>query len=235
LVEDWFNNRPMAIEEEGDEPPKLPFKTGGGGKKKTGPPFPEEEEEAPLGSGIKRKRKIHGKGLLQPKQKYVPKLDKTKKVEKVPSYVEFGSHIIHQHNLVGGILKLRNKSGSSIADIPTQAIGGKLKKVLMTLTGSGSPSFEEINDLSDTDKSLLNKVVKKAKIDQRLLVPTPDKTKEEQDFNRLQILSGEITAGNNAPQLVKELKILLMKMKNSGRLPRRQANEIMEDLLSLGY
>jgi len=235
LLTNYFNK---------NQPPPV-LKTGYGSKKKL--ILSEDEEETPSGNGIKPRRTIHGRGLSQPqplkstlqsgvtKQKYVPKLDKSKKVEKVPSYVEFGSHIIHQHNLVGGILKLRNKSGSSVPDIPTQAIGGKLKKVLMTLTGTGSPSFEEINDLSDSDKSLLNKVVKKAKIDQRLLVPTPDKTKEEQDFNKLQILSGEINAGNNNPHIVKELKILLMKMKNIGRLPRRQANEIMEDLLSLGY
>ena len=110
-----------------------------------------------------------------------------------------------------------------------------MKKVLLTLTGSGSPSFEDINELSEKDKALLNKVVKKAKIDQRLLVPTPDKTKEEQDMNKLQILSGEIQSGNNNPQLVKELKVLLLRLKNGGRIPKRQAHEIMEDLLSLGY
>lgn len=200
------------------------------------------------GSGIKKKHRIQGKGVNANRThaetttltsggnyRRIPKVDTSHKVEKVPSYIEFGKHLLHQHNLRGGILQIRRHSGNIINELPRQAIGGKLKNVLIKLTGTGSPSFEDINELTTHEKEILNKVVKHCKIDQRLLVPTPDKTKEEQDMNRLQILSGEITAGNNAPQLVKELKTLLLRLKNSGRIPKREAHEIMEDLLTLGY
>jgi hypothetical protein len=200
------------------------------------------------GTGIKKKRRIQGKGInahrthalttnLTSGGNYYqkPKIDTSHKVEKVPSYIEFGKHVLHQHNLQGGILQIRRRSGTIINDLPRQAVGGKLKKVLITLTGTGSPSFEDINELNDSEKNLLNKIVKTCKIDQRLLVPTPNKNKEEQDFNRLQILSGEITAGNNNPQIVKELKTILLRLKNVGRIPKKHAHEIMEDLLSLGY
>jgi len=206
------------------------------------------QKQPPTGSGVGSRPRIQGRGVNSHRThapttrltsggnyRFTPKVDKTKKVEKVPSYMAFGNYLIHQHDLVGGTLKLRHKSGASITDIPTQAIGGQLKKVLLTLTGTGSPSFEDINELSEKDKALLNKVVKKAKIDQRLLVPTPDKTKEEQDYNRLQILSGEINCGNNNPQIVKELKVLLLRLKNGGRIPKRHYHEIMEDLLTIGY
>jgi hypothetical protein len=192
------------------------------------------------GTGIKRKvgrPRIMGRGVATAVAVYTkkPKVDTSHKVERVPSYIEFGKHLLHQHNLLGGILQIRRRSGNIINELPRQSIGGRLKKILITLTGTGSPSFEDINELSTHEKELLNKVVKHCKIDQRLLVPTPDKTKEEQDMNRLQILSGEITAGNNNPTIVKELKTLLLRLKNSGRIPRREAHEIMEDLLTLGY
>jgi hypothetical protein len=211
-------------------------------------PTPEDIKKGTTGSGIKKKHRIQGKGVnshrthapttnLTSGGNYYqkPKIDTSHKVEKVPSYIEFGKHVLHQHNLQGGILQIRRHSGTIINDLPRQAVGGKLKKVLITLTGTGNPSFEDINELSDSEKNLLNKVVKHCKIDQRLLVPTPNKSKEEQDFNRLQILSGEITAGNNNPQIVKELKTILLRLKNCGRIPKKHAHEIMEDLLSLGY
>jgi len=188
------------------------------------------------GTGLRKRgrpRLIHGTGVnYNPR---IPKVDTSHKVEKVPSYIEFGKHLLNQHNLSKGILHIRRRSGNILKDLPKQAIGGKLKKVLITLTGSGSPSFEDINELNTHEKEVLNKVVKHCSIDQRLFVPTPDKTKEEQDLNRLKILSGEITAGNNNPQIVKELKTLLLRLKNSGRIPKREAHEIMEDLLTLGY
>jgi hypothetical protein len=208
----------------------------GGGAPAEGLGGAQESKES--GTGLRRKRQMKGCGVsFAPKgtiSSYT-KVDTSKKVEKVPSYIQFGKHLLHQHDLHGGILKIKRLSGTIINELPTQSIGGKLKKVLITLTGTGNPSFEDINELSEHEKSLLNKIVKNCKIDQRLLVPTPDKTKEEQAYNRLQILSGEINAGNNNPQLVKELKTLLLKLKNVGRIPARHAHAILEELLSLGY
>jgi hypothetical protein len=211
-------------------------------------PNAEDIEKAMTGTGIKRKHRIQGRGVNAHRThaetttltsggnyRRIPKVDTSHKVEKVPSYIQFGKHLLHQHNLLGGILQIRRHSGNIINELPRQSIGGKLRNVLIKLTGTGSPSFEDINELSSHEKEILNKVVKHCKIDQRLLVPTPDKTKEEQDMNRLQILSGEITAGNNNPTIVKELKTLLLRLKNSGRIPKREAHEIMEDLLTLGY
>jgi len=238
LMKEYFSQKSKGGAEEskstGTEPPLEPT--------------PEDIQKGTTGSGIKKKHRIQGKGVnahrthapttnLTSGGNYYqkPKIDTSHKVEKVPSYIEFGKHVLHQHNLQGGILQIRRHSGTIINDLPRQAVGGKLKKVLITLTGTGSPSFEDINELTDSEKNLLNKVVKHCKIDQRLLVPTPNKSKEEQDFNRLQILSGEITAGNNNPQIVKELKTVLLRLKNCGRIPKKHAHEIMEDLLSLGY
>jgi hypothetical protein len=198
----------------------------------------QESKQSETGKGLRRKREMKGCGVsFAPKGSIstYARVDTSKKVEKVPSYIQFGKHLLHQHDLHGGILKIKRLSGSIINELPTQSIGGKLKKVLITLTGTGSPSFEDINELNEHEKSLLNKIVKNCKIDQRLLVPTPDKTKEEQLYNRLQILSGEINAGNNNPQIVRELKTLLLKLKNSGRIPARHAHVILEELLSLGY
>ena len=81
----------------------------------------------------------------------------------------------------------------------------------------------------------MNKVVKHTKINDRLLVPTPDRSKEEQDYVRFQILVGELKSGNNNPTLIRELKTILLRLKNNGRIPKREAHEILEDVLSLGF
>jgi len=164
-----------------------------------------------------------------------PKIDQTQKVEKVPPYVQFGSHIIHKIKLGQGILQFRRPKGSVNNELPTQPISSKLKNVLITLTGTGNPTFDDINSLDEHEKNLLNKIVKHTKINDRLLVPTPNRSKEEQDYVRFQILAGELRSGNNNPTLIRELKTILLRLKNSGRIPKKHAHEILEDLLSLGY
>lgn len=194
------------------------------------------------GTGIRKR--ISGNGLFRPttlttstgkyKRPY-PKIDQTQKVEKVPPYIQFGSHIIHRLKLGQGILQMRRPKGGVNNHLPTQPISSKLKNVLITLCGTGNPTFEDIHNLDEHEKNLLNKVVKHTKINDRLLVPTPDRSKEEQDYIRFQILVGELKSGNNNPTLIRELKTILLRLKNNGRIPKREAHEILEDLLSLGF
>jgi hypothetical protein len=204
-------------------------------------PTAESFLSSPTGRGIKKSVKGCGfrpTTLTTSNGKYkrpYPKIDQTQKVEKVPPYVQFGSHIIHKIKLGQGILQFRRPKGSVNNELPTQPISSKLKNVLITLTGTGSPTFDDINSLDEHEKNLLNKIVKHTKINDRLLVPTPNRSKEEQDYVRFQILAGELRSGNNNPTLIKELKTILLRLKNSGRIPKKHAHEILEDLLSLGF
>jgi hypothetical protein len=66
-------------------------------------------------------------------------------------------------------------------------------------------------------------------------VPCPTKSEEEQENDRFEILKGELSAGNDNAELVKEFKSLLFKFIQEGKIPRRQGHEILMDLTSLGY
>ena len=57
----------------------------------------------------------------------------------------------------------------------------------------------------------------------------------EKEMNRFHILKGEIIAGNDSSQIAREFKGLLIKLMRQGRVPRREGNEILEELLHLGH
>jgi len=59
--------------------------------------------------------------------------------------------------------------------------------------------------------------------------------KEQQDNHRFEVLKGEINAGNDNKEMIKEFKLLLLKFIHKNKLPRRQAQEILIDLVALGY
>ena len=160
-------------------------------------------------------------------------------VQGVPAsqpYVSMGKHFIHKHKLIhDGILQIRRKSGTTINHLPTQKISKHLATVLLKLIGNDHPSFEDMQRLADSDKALMNKIIKNTKIDDRLMLPTPERTEEEQEWNRFQVLVGETHAGNNSPELIKELKGLLLKMAHTNRLPKGQVREILMDLTAMGH
>jgi hypothetical protein len=42
-------------------------------------------------------------------------------------------------------------------------------------------------------------------------------------------------AGNDSKELIKKFKLLIIKLSKNGTIPKREAMEVMEELLILGY
>ena len=63
----------------------------------------------------------------------------------------------------------------------------------------------------------------------------PSKNEDDKEFDRFEWCLGQIKAGNNNADVVKELKLKLMKYRNEKRLPRGQINDILYQLNDLGY
>jgi hypothetical protein len=203
----------------------------------------EQTDGGMRGEGIKGKMK--GCGVVK-EQKVVKraKIDKPyrqsiahlvdKPVEKVKPYTQFGRYFINKHRLEGeGIVAFRQPSGNTIPTLPSEKISKPLAKVVKTLVGKGIPSYEDIANLSKEDKHKLHHICKTCKVDSPAIPKM--KGEGEQEDDRFNILKGEIIAGNDNPKLAKEFKVMLLKFMNEGRIPRRQANEILQELLALGH
>ena len=197
------------------------------------------------GKGLGRRRKIHGQGLLptnsvqlsvKPVRSRADRLAHLidTPMEKPKPYTPFGKYVIHKHKLQDGILQVKTAKGGPVAHIPTEYISSELTKVLRKIVGGTMVEYDELSDLHDDDKGYLNRIVKTAHLSDRISVPKPSGSKEKEDLKRFQILKGEIGAGNDNKDLVKEFKVMLMRFVNQGRVPRRQAHEILTDLASQG-
>ena len=65
-------------------------------------------------------------------------------------------------------------------------------------------------------------------------IPSPDKdaeTKEMEDFEKMR---GQILAGNDNRDLLKKFKLTLLKFGKDGRIPRREVNEVLLEMASMG-
>jgi len=156
-------------------------------------------------------------------------------VEKPKPYAPFGRYVIHKFDLEGGKLNMKTPKGGVVKELPSQKISMGLVRVLKTIGKGNLPSFDEIKGLAEGDKETLHKVITHSRLNDKVSVPTPQsKTEEEKIADRFDILRGEIVAGNDNKALVKEFKILLMKLLNTGRVPRKEAHDILTDLASIG-
>jgi hypothetical protein len=66
-------------------------------------------------------------------------------------------------------------------------------------------------------------------------VPNPNEEEMDKELNHFEILKGEIIAGNDNPKIIKEFKAMLIKFGREGRIPRREVNSILEEMLHMGH
>jgi hypothetical protein len=183
----------------------------------------------------KGKNILIGRGLIStPSVKVSPSnIDFTQGIKAEPAYVPFGKHLINKWRLNDDVVMIRTPKGGAITSIPTQRVSRNLGKVLKTFVGGKLPDFESLNSLADEDKNILSKIVKTSKLNYS--VPNPNKSKQEQEDMEFEILRGQIASGQDNKDALKKFKLLLVKMMNSGRIPKGQGFEILTELAVLGH
>jgi len=179
------------------------------------------------GEGLKKTHRMKGKGLVTGVSRSQPK-------EKQDPYKPFGKYIIHTPKLNDNIIQIRSSRKGVVPQLPSTAVSKNLAKVVKTISGGGFPSFDELSTLTEPDKKHLKMIVKKSQLSDKISVPSPDLTKDEQEQHRFEILKGEILAGSDSKELIREFKQLLMKFVYDERVPKREAHEILMSLAIAG-
>lgn len=184
------------------------------------------------GLGLRRRGRPKGSGLVKPLHE---RIDHTKGIKQGATHIPFGKYILNKNKLDDDIFYFKHSKGSGIKGYPASRISKNLSRVIKTIVGGGVPAFDELNNLSQEEKLYLHKVSKKAGIMDKVSIPTPSKDQQEKDIHQFEVMKGEILAGNDSTETIKKFKLILLKLSRNGTIPKREANEVMEDLISLGY
>ena len=152
--------------------------------------------------------------------------------EKEPTYQEFGKFVIHIPQLRKNILNVKYASGSRPQYLPIVNIDDDTKDLLITTLETGRMSENHFNKLPQPAKDFLIKAIKGAGL-QNQLFKGKDKlyaTEEKEDRDRFNILKGEFDAGNDNPNLIKELRGLVIKFIDTRIIPKKQGLEFLRQL-----
>jgi len=195
-----------------------------------------EKHITTAGSGFKMTKKpskniIFGSGIKVHHRNVA--LDTNKAIIPKETYSQFGRYIINNHRLNDDVIMLRSKKGAAIPYIPTQKVSKNLIKCVSKIVNGGNLDYEDINQLNDDEREHLHTIINKSQLTDKFKIPQNCKIDEEN--HRFEVLKGEILAGNNSPTAIMEFKLLIVKLMNNNRLPRRQGVEILTDLTTLGF
>ena len=147
----------------------------------------------------------------------------------------FGLAEINHKKLDMGVLSIRRPSKGNYKTVPQQRISSTLQHIVKDIDGGRIPNFNDINSLSSDEKDYLHKVVSASGFDDKLSIPSPNKDVVEKEIHTFEVMKGERLAGNDSKALIKKFKILILKLSNKGTLPKKEANDVLYTLLSLGY
>jgi hypothetical protein len=155
-------------------------------------------------------------------------------IEPMDIYVPFGKHKLNLKKLKGGRLQLRSKTNNVIANIKSKMLTKNMKIIIDKFISNQPIEFEDVEVLNDDEKDYLAEIAERCDISDRLRIPSPKLTKIQSDINKFQILRGELIAGNDSKELIKDFKVLLLKLMNSKHISKSEGNEIMVTMLQLG-
>lgn len=157
-----------------------------------------------------------------------------KGIIETPRFVKFGKYLVNTHRLNNeDVFALKRPSGGNIVEIPSTKISKNLSSVIKKMIGGELPTYSDISKLSEPEKAYLHKVSKKSNILDKFDIPAPSKDALEKDIHQFEVMKGEILAGNDNKDLIRKFKAHILKLSKNGTLPKREVQEILEDLLEL--
>jgi hypothetical protein len=158
--------------------------------------------------------------------------DKGIRMKKVAT---FGRYYINLSKLNDDIICLSTKNNTAVPSCRTLRVSVSVGNILRKMVNGRNPTYEDIQKLNEDDKREIHSLFKKAQIVMGEGMEIPKPVDIVEDLNRFNILKGEVLAGNDGKDTIKAFKLLVLKLMNSGHLPKGQAKSLLVDLAEMGY
>ena len=153
------------------------------------------------------------------------------KVRQQPTYAHFGKYIIHIPHLTDkNVFNVKYPSMGSIPSIKPLTISDDYKDFVLEVLENGKMNERMLKKLPDNEIRHFEKVVCGAGLTEVLKLKRGNTTNEKKDLDRYYLLRGEIEAGNNAESVIKELRGLIVKFMNDGRVHKTEGLQLLMEL-----
>jgi hypothetical protein len=128
------------------------------------------------------------------------------------------------------ILNVKFRSLGRIPQFKPQPISEALKDFVLDLLENGKPNHRVYDTLSVEERQLFEKLATYAGIINSLKLKKTLTDEDIKDNERFAILKGEYLAGNNSQTLLKELRKLVVKFMNTGKITKTDGTNLLIEL-----
>jgi hypothetical protein len=211
---------PVSIRIPSREPPTPPTlrqptrgysSYGTTGEEESGASTPASTPNTPTGRGLV-KRKI-GKGIS---------------IMNTPKHLEFGKFVIDKHRLdQQGVLHFKHKSLGNTKFKPLP-VSEDTKELINDVLNTGKMNHKHFSKIPNNEQSYLYNVIQGAGLLDHFKLKLPN---DKEDENRFEILKGEFLAGNDNVKLIRELRALIIKFSNEGKITKRQMTDLLLEIV----
>ena len=149
-------------------------------------------------------------------------------------YVKFGNLLLHKtmlnrHNR----LSVKYPCLAHMKEFPSQIVSDKFADLIRGVLEGVPLNQKKLNDLSEREKILFYNLCKRARIDEQLGLLNYKEEALNKELDRFELVRGMVLAGNNSPEILKELGTLVLKFMNTGTMAKDQGNQILLEINSI--
>jgi hypothetical protein len=175
-----------------------------------------------MGSGLKLKN--------EPNIKL--KIGRGLSVIQQPTFQEYGKYVVHMNMLMNhDLLNLKYKSLGPIPKFKNHvAVSDIFKEFLLDVLETGKPNKHMYNQIEADERKLFEEISIGAGLWQKFNMKRTTTNNDEEESKRFEILRGEILAGNNNNQVITELRKLVIKFMNTGKIRKNEGLNLLMQL-----
>ena len=152
-------------------------------------------------------------------------------VKQTPSYKEYGKYAIHIPQLEQqDLLNVKYKSLGQIPKFKPIPVSDVFRDFILDLLENGKPNGRVYTQIPTDERKYFEEMSIGAGVWNSLGLKRTTTSTDEEESKRFELLRGEYLAGNNNPKVISELRKLVVKMMNDGRIRKSQGVELLMEL-----
>lgn len=149
----------------------------------------------------------------------------------LPNLIEFGKVKISPRKLYyNNTLVIKHKTGNSLSGLPNTRVSDKFSDIVLGLLQGRQPTVSDFKALDVNEKGLYDALIRTAGLHKEIENNFENDTKQMMK-DRLELLEGQIGAGNDNPAIKKELYGLVHKMAACGMVGYGDGRRYLKSVL----